>query len=473
VSNCKVLMKKNDLITAVVAKIGSNGEGVVKIDDTACFVPFALIGEKVVFKVLKVNKNVAYCKLIEVLAPSEDRVRPLCQFFTKCGGCQLQHTKLKNQLNIKRNIISDCFKKIANLNVLVSPVVKSDTEYYYRNKIQLPIRSTSNGNKIGFFYENSHRIIEIDECVIQKPFATEIIKAFNEFISKTNVSCYNDEFNSGLLKHVVAKSVKDAYLVIVVINGKELPFVELLIKILSKYFKKFSLIINENTLNNNVILGDKFNLVFGPNCYYNEISGIKYPVYPESFSQVNDYIKTKLYQNVVKQLNITSESVVIDAYSGAGLMTAMIALNAKKAIGIEIVNEAVLSANELAKINNLSDKMVNICAPCELVLPEIIEKEKQNGSIISVVLDPPRKGVDQKVLNAILKAMPNKIVYVACSPQSLARDVGVLVGSLKWVNGQLIRVEGYTPNYVIESVIPYDMFPQTKHIETLVVLNRN
>ncbi len=465
-------MKKNDVITAVITNIGSNSEGIVKINGIVCFIPFALVGEKVEFKVLKVNKNIAFCKLLEVITPSEDRVRPLCKYYTKCGGCSLQHVKQKVEHKIKTNIIKDCFKKIANLEVEVNPTIKGESEFYYRNKIQLPIREINGENKIGFYYENSHRIVEIDECVIQKPFATNIIKAFKEFVNLSNISCYNDETNTGLLKHVVAREVNGKLLIIVVINGNQLLYQPLLIEILEKYYTDFSLIINENTLNNNVILGDKFKVVYGRGYYYDEFNGIKYPVFPESFIQVNDSVKEKLYSGVLKLLDLDENAVVIDAYSGAGVMTATFAKVSKKAIGVEIVPEAVKAANELKKLNGLEDKMQNICAPCEEVLPEIIEYERQNNNNVSVVLDPPRKGCEYKVLSAILKAMPDKVVYVACSPQSLARDVGILVGSLKWIDGELKRDNDYAPNYKIESVTPYNMFSKTKHVESVVCLTR-
>ena len=463
-------MKKNDVLTAEITNIGSNCEGIAKVDGIVCFIPFSLIGEKVEFKVLKVNKNIAFCKLLDVLTPSEDRVRPLCKYYTKCGGCQLQHVKQKAEFKIKSNIIKDCFKKIAGIDLEINTVVKSESEYGYRNKMQLPIRNIDSVNKIGLFYENSHRIVEIDECVIQKPIFNDVIKAFKTFIDETQITCYNDDNNLGLLKHVVVREVKDKLLIIAVINGKELPFKDRLIDILNSYFKEYSLIVNENLKNNNVILGDKFTVVYGMGYYYDQFLGIKYPVYPESFMQVNDSVKEKLYVDVIKHLELNENSVVIDAYSGAGIMTAMMAKTAKKAIGIEIIPEAVKAADELALLNNLTDKMTNVCALCEDVLPDIIYKEKAENSAISVVLDPPRKGCDNKVLSAIIKAMPDKIVYVACSPQSLARDVGILVGSLKWINGELKKVDNYTPLYEIESVTPYNMFSKTKHIETLVSL---
>ena len=465
-------MKKNDIVTAVIENIGSNCEGIVKVDGIVCFVPFSLIGEKVVFKVLKVKKNIAFCKLLDVLTPSDDRVRPLCPIFTKCGGCQMQHLKVKNQLKFKSNIIKDCFKKIAGLDVLIEPPIKNENEYFYRNKIQLPVRETENGNVIGFFRENSHRIIETDKCYIQEPFSENLINAFKIFIKKSEISCYNELTNKGLLKHIVARNVCGKLLIVVVINGSEFPYKNLLIEILSSYFKEFSLILNENTLNNNVILGEKFTVIYGDGVYYFEELGLKYPVYPQSFIQVNNYIKNKLYSCVLKLLNLDENTTVIDAYSGAGVMTALFSKHCKKAIGIEIVKEAVKCADELKIANNLTDKMFNYCSPCEDILPNIIEKERAESNNISVVLDPPRKGCDNKVLSAILKSMPNKIVYIACSPQSLARDVGILMGSLKWVDGELKKVNVDNYNYKIEKVIPFDMFTHTKHIETVVCLTR-
>lgn len=465
-------MKKNDLITATILDLGSNCEGICKVDGYTCFIPFTIVGEKIIFKVLKVNKNLVYGKLVETLTPQESRVRPKCQAFTKCGGCNLQHIRYKDQLKIKSNIIKTCFKKIAGLDVDVLPVQYTKEEYFYRNKIQLPIRQTENGVKVGFFATNSHRIVEIDSCPIQHTYTTSLIKATKEFILKSGISCYNEENNQGLLKHIVARNVDGKILIIVVINGIEFNYKDLFASILSKYFDEFSLILNENTLNNNVILSKNFKTLYG-NGYYNvEEFGIKYPVYPQSFMQVNDGVKTSLYQDVVSSLNITSDTVVIDAYSGAGVMTAMLAKNAKKAIGIEIVKEAVDSANKLKELNGLSDKIQNYLAPCEEVLPSIIESETINGSKVAVVLDPPRKGCDERVLSAILKSKPDRIVYVACSPQSLARDVGVLVGSLVWENGELKKNNNDNGIYKIEKVVPYEMFPQTKHIESVVCLTR-
>ena len=465
-------MRKNDELIGNVSAIGSNMEGIVRIDEFICFVPYALLGEKIKFKVLKTTKNIAFCKLIEVLTPAEERVRPLCPIFTKCGGCGLQHLRYKEQLKLKTNLVGDCLRKIAGLEVNVLPCVKSEYEYEYRNKLQLPIRCVNGENKIGFFAENSHRIVETDNCYIQQPWVKDIIKIVKDFISKTGVSCYDESSLSGLLRHVVVRSVDNALIIVVVINGKTLPNAEVLISMILKKFIKFSLYVNSNTSTSNVIMGETSTLLYGDGVYETEEFSVKYPVTPHSFIQVNSGVKHKLYQEVIKLVGANENSTVIDAYSGAGLMTAMLSKNAKRAIGIEIVKEAVEASNALAKRNGLADKITNYCAPCEEKLPEIIKDLKGGGEEVAVVLDPPRKGCDRRVLEALLDAQPDKIVYVSCSPQTLSRDLGILLNTLVYEGNELKR--NLTPNglYKITKIQPYDMFPQTKHVETIVCLTK-
>ena len=219
-------------------------------------------------------------------------------------------------------------------------------------------------------------------------------------------------------------------------------------------------------------MGETVKKLYGVDKVTLEENGVKYSIGPLSFMQVNDAVKTKLYQDVVKSLDLNEDSVVIDAFSGAGLLTAIIAQTAKKAIGVEIVPEAVDSANELKKANGLSGKMENVLGACEDVLPEIITRKEIKESELSVVLDPPRKGVEAKVLYAVIAAKPKTIVYVSCSPQTLARDIGILTGALYYDGAELKKAQDYSPKYEIAKIQPYDMFPQTKHVETLVVLTK-
>lgn len=465
-------MQKNGEYSGIVTGLGSNGEGVVKIDDVVCFVPYALVGEEITFTALKVNKNIAFCKLKAVKKSSGDRVSPPCKVFEKCGGCQLQHVSYAKQLEIKSQTVSDCFQKIAGLTVKIPLTVESENKFNYRNKLQLPVRSTKNGNVIGFFAENSHRVVAIDDCPIQQKWCKDIISILCEYIEKFKVSCYSDETHTGLLRHVVCRKVEDSFLIALVINGKFLPHQDELVKLLRSRFLKFSFFVNVNTLDSNVILGDEYKIICGEEKIETSELGIKYQMGIRSFMQVNNEIKSRIYSDALKYSKVKSLDTIIDAYSGAGLMTALFAKNAKNAIGIEIIKEAVDSANELARENGLEDEMVNVCGKCEEELPKIVKKLSVASENLLVVLDPPRKGCEREVLEAILSVKPSRITYISCSPQTLARDIGILIGSLQFENGELKRVKDYSPRYEISYIQTYDMFPQTKHVETLCVLEK-
>ncbi len=467
------MLKKGCIYEGVIVDIGADGEGIIKQDNFIVFLPFGLVGEKVKYMVLKVSSKFAYGKIIEVLTPAEVRVRPKCAVFEKCGGCQLQHLKYVNQIKIKEENIHKCFKKIAGINVNVLPATKSSNEYGYRNKLQLPVGNSENGAIIGFYANNSHRIVPIDTCPINPDWTTTIIKCFKTYFVENNIVGYNEAENKGDVREITVKEI-DGNLIITVVSLKEsIPNVQGLIERLKCSLRcKFSLYINQNDKKTNVIYGERFRLVYGEKDYLFEAFGIKQKIGVQSFMQVNTDVCLKLYSAVKEYSDICDSTTVIDAYSGAGLMTALLASKANKAYGVEIIQEAVDLANELALVNGLSNKMTNICGKCEDVLPDLIEKERQSGANICLVLDPPRKGCDVKVVNAILKSLPDKIIYVSCKPSTLARDVGLIVGSLKLEDGEIKKVCDYTENYSVELVKPFDMFPQTKHVETLVVLNR-
>ncbi|MBQ7339689.1 MAG: 23S rRNA (uracil(1939)-C(5))-methyltransferase RlmD [Clostridia bacterium] len=467
-------MVKNQEKIGVVIALGMNGEGILKDEDYTIFVPFALPTEKIKYKVLKVSKNCVYGKLLEVLTPAEERVRTKCKVFTKCGGCQLQHLRYSAQLSAKENNIKTCFSKIANLKVEVMPAVKGECEYRYRNKLQLPVRQTENGAILGFYAENSHRVIEIEDCEINGYYVQSIIKAFKRYFTEYNVKGYEEQTHSGDVREITVKEVGDKLIITVVTLSRILPHKEELLKILREEIKQdFSLYQNVNSAVTNVIYGKEFILHYGKGEYQAEMFSVKYKIGVQSFMQVNTSVCHKLYSAVREGLNLNEKTIVIDAYSGAGLMTALLAQRAKKAIGVEIIKEAVDIANKLATDNGLKDKIINYCGKCEELLPKIIKREKQENNDVAVVLDPPRKGVDIKVIKAILESDIDRIAYVSCLPSSLARDIGLLVGTLEEKDGEIKRVENPTLRYNIELIKPFDMFAQTKHVETLVILNKN
>ncbi len=466
-------MKKNEERVGIVTAMGAGGEGIIKQDGIVVFVPYTLIGEKVRYKILKVNSKLAYGKVLEVYAPAEIRERAACPVFGKCGGCQLQHIRYFNQLKMKEDNIANCFKKIAGLDVKILPAVKGDNNFRYRNKLQLPVAQTDFGAKIGFYAENSHRVVPIDDCIINAEWTPSIILAFKKYIEEFNIVGYDEKTCSGELREITVKEIKGNLIITAVVLSQKLRGQDRLIEILKEEVKyNFSLYLNVNKDNTNVIYGDKFILLYGPGSYTGDMLGIKYNIGVQSFMQVNNSVCAKLYSAVRAAVNANENTTVIDAYSGAGLLTALLAKGSKKAIGIEVVPEAVECANQLAIANKLSDKISNYLGKCEDILPDIIKAERRSGNNVCLVLDPPRKGCDINVINSIIMNSIEKIVYVSCKPSTLARDVGLMIGTLEVVNGEIKKVENPSPRYKVSIVRPFDMFAQTKHVETLVVLQR-
>ena len=466
-------MQKNQEFISTVSKMGSNGEAIIKDEGKVVFVPFAIAGEKIKYKVLEVTNKIAYGKLLEVLTPAEERVRPKCSVFGKCGGCQLQHVKYASQLKIKEENVKNAFSKIANLEVDVKPTVKGISEWGYRNKLQLPVGVVNGETVIGFYAENSHRIIPIEDCPINASWTKNVITAFKKYVSEYNVKGYDESSHSGDLREITVKEIKGNLIITVVTLTRELSNKDGLIDILKSQLKyNFSLYQNVNNKKTNVIYGDDFNLLYGSPDYTADMLGIKYKIGVRSFMQVNTSVCSKLYSAVKEACMINENTTVIDAYSGAGLMTALLSKDAKKGYGVEIIPEAVNCANDLARLNGLSEKISNYVGKCEDIIPDIIAKEKRENADICLVLDPPRKGCDRKVIESIIDSDIDRIVYVSCMPSTLARDVGLLVGSLKFTENGIENVDNPTHKYKVDLVKPFDMFSQTKHVETLVVLTK-
>lgn len=466
-------MNKNQELISTVSNIGSNGEGIIKDEGKVVFVPFAIAGEKIKYKVLKVTNKLAYGKLLEVLTPAEERVRPKCSVFGKCGGCQMQHVKYLNQLKIKEENVKNAFLKIANLKVEVKSTIKGASEWGYRNKLQLPVGVVDGQTVIGFYAENSHRIIPINDCPINASWTKNVISAFKKYIQENNLQGYDEISHSGQLREITVKEVKGNLIITVVTLSKELPNKDNLIEILKNDLKyTFSLYHNVNDKKTNVIYGEQFNLLYGAPDYTADMLGIKYKIGVRSFMQVNTSVCSKLYSAVKEACNVNENTTVIDAYSGAGLMTALLSKDAKKGYGVEIIPEAVDCANDLARLNGLSEKISNYVGKCEDIIPDIIAKEKRENADICLVLDPPRKGCDKRVIESIIDSDIDKIVYVSCMPSTLARDVGLIVGTLKFSDNGIEILDNPTHRYKVDLVRPFDMFSQTKHVETLVVLTK-
>ncbi|MDE7453097.1 MAG: 23S rRNA (uracil(1939)-C(5))-methyltransferase RlmD [Clostridia bacterium] len=447
-------MIKNEEYTGTVQGLGSDGEGIIYCEGAAVFVPFCLVGEEVKFKVLKVKGNIAYGKLIEVLKPSPERVNPPCPVFGKCGGCDLQHASYAAQLDFKRGLIKNCLLKIGGISAEVEKAVPCAEQYGYRNKISLPIGEEG----AGLYARHSHRIVPTENCAIQKPWAERVIAAANGFVKSSE--------DKKLLRHLVVREIQGKF-IFALVAEKQVD-ARPLIKSLERDFDEFTFLININDGSGNAIFGKVWRVVKGSGFFKAEEGGIKYTAGANTFLQVNDGVRAKLYAKVLEEAG--ENSVAIDLYSGGGMLTAMLAKKCKKAYGIEIVPEASRCADELKKENGLDGKMTNICGKVEEQIEKVISETAGEKRVI--VCDPPRKGMERSVVYAIKNSGAEKVILISCNPATLARDLGVLCGTLEEKGGELIKSPSPDGVYEIESITPYDMFPQTKHVETLVVLSK-
>ena len=474
------MIEKNDIICAVTEAIGSGGEGIIRHEGITFFVPACLPGEKVSFRVLKVKGNIGYGKVEEVLTPAEERVREKCPVFSKCGGCCLQHLEYGAQLVHKATVVKDALRKIGGLHVHVPNAVRSDLPYGYRNKLQIPVGVDKDGNNvIGFYAEHSHRIVPITACAIHPEWTERLIAIVKRYMSECAVKGYDEITKKGAVRHLVAREIGGKFIITLVVAKRSLPNLPYLVGMLSEEFKQFSLYLNFNDEDTNVIFGKEFQLVHGMGFFEAEEQGIRYEAGPQTFLQVNENVRTKLYRDALKTVCSDGDEVVIDAYSGGGLLTAMLAKKAKRVYGIELEPEASRCADSLKEKNGL-ENMTNICGYVEEHLTAVMDKEK--GEKVRLILDPPRAGIARSVVKALLASGIPQMTLISCNPATLARDLGILTGKLiENEQGELVKNPAYDgvadgeilPGYYeIEKIQPYDMFPQTKHVETLVCLKK-
>ncbi len=459
-------MEKNDIAVVTAEGLGTHGEGVAKCNGLTIFVPYVLKGERARIKLMKIRGEMGFAKAEEILTPAEERVRPKCPVFYRCGGCQLQHLRYRDQLKFKQELIRDTLKKLAGIETEVSPCVKSDKEYGYRNKLQLPVGSDGWDVRVGFYAERSHRIVETDECPLHPAWVNKLIAALKDFMEKCGLDGYDEERGRGHVRHLVVREIKNRFLVTLVTTVRKIAGIDYFCYLLDEIFPEYSLYLNINKEDTNAILGEEFILVKGPGFYGGTECGIQYEVGPNTFLQVNDGVRAKLYERAVSLVG--EDETVVDCYAGCGLMTAMFAKKCRYVYGIELIPEASRCADALKERNGLGEKMTNLCGKVE-------DRLKEVGSLegATVVLDPPRAGVAKSVLDEIIRGGAKKIVMISCDGATLARDLGYLTGTLA-VNeaGELVKTGNGPTMYAIELVEPFDMFPQTRHVETLVLLSR-
>ncbi|KOC52791.1 RNA methyltransferase [Clostridium botulinum] len=464
-------VEKNKEYIVEILSLGFEGEGIAKIDNYAIFIPEAMIGEKVKIKIVKVKKNFAYGKLIEILETSKNREIPVCDIYTRCGGCSIQHFNYDAQLEFKKNRVKDCLERIGKLQVITKEeknisyldnksAILHDTlgmenPYRYRNKVQLPVGEENGEIKIGFYAPRSHDIIDMDICHIQDEVGDKVVTIIKEWMKNYNIKPYNEEKNTGFIRHIMVRRGfnTNEVMVVIVTRTNELPYKEELIELILKNIDGVTSIVqNINSKKTNVVLGLNNITLYGKDYISDYIGEFKFNISPLSFFQVNPIQTEVLYNKALEYAALTGNEVVFDAYCGTGTISLFLSKNAKKVYGVEIVEDAIENAKINAKENNVNNAEF-IVGKSEEVIPNLI---KQGIKADVVVVDPPRKGCDKSLLDAIGNMKPDRIVYVSCDPGTLARDLAIL--------DEL--------GYATKEVQPVDMFPQTGHVENVVLLTR-
>lgn len=463
-------MEKNGEYKGEVLSLGSEGEGVINCGGVTCFVPFCLQGERVSFRAQKVSGGVAYGRLTEIETLSPERVFPVCPVFERCGGCQLQHASYRAQLGFKRQKVKSCLKKLAAIDCEVGDTVPSAEVYGYRNKLVIPVGVNAEGKTvIGFYAPRSHRIVETSSCSLQRDWSAKLIAALSSFMEANGLKGYNEISKKGDIRHLVAREVEKK-LIITVVAARYINL-NPLAEILEKECENFTLLLNVNKSTGNAVFGKEWHICRGEGFFMGEDDGIRFKAGANTFLQVNDGVRKKLYSAVCEEVG-GGDAVALDLYSGGGMLTAMLAKRCRAAYGVEVVKEAVDCANELRELNCLQDKMFNICGTVEENIGKVFALTEGMRRVI--VCDPPRKGMERSVVKAILACDADRLVLVSCNPATLARDLGLLCGTLIECDGQLIKNPDppTDSHYRISSITPFDMFPQTHHVETLVLLQR-
>ncbi len=460
-------LKKNSLYQIEITDMGTDGEGIGHISDPedisgtriTVFVKNTVIGDIAEILIMKVKKNIAYGKLVQLITPSPFRVAGVCPVAKSCGGCTMQHISYEKQLDYKWNKVRECLKrigKIENPEALMEPPFGMENPWHYRNKAQFPVGRDKNGEVIaGFYAGHTHSIIGTDSCAINAEVNDEIIRIVKNFISKNNISTYDEATGRGLVRHILTRVgfSTGEIMVCLVINGNKLPFADKLINALTPISGMTSVCININTDRTNKILGDTCKTLWGKPYITDYIGDIKYRISPLSFYQVNPAQTKVLYNKALEYANLTGNETVWDMYCGIGTISLFLAKNAKQVYGVEIVPDAISDAKKNAEINGISN-VEFFTGKAEEVVPDIMKKGGPASRADVVVVDPPRKGCDRVLLDTLVQMNPDRIVYVSCDPATLARDIATLSPA------------GYAP----KKVAVVDQFCHSSHVEVVVML---
>ncbi|WP_340002997.1 23S rRNA (uracil(1939)-C(5))-methyltransferase RlmD [Oceanobacillus sp. FSL K6-0127] len=448
-------VKKNETITLRFEDLTHEGNGVGKINGYPLFVPNVLPGEEAIVKIVKVNKNFGFGKLMELTKSSPERVEPTCH--VHCGGCQLQHMSYKLQLDMKQNQVKNVMKKVAHLpHVPIHPIMGMKHPYHYRNKVQVPVGEKNGELIVGYYQKRSHRIVEnMDTCSIQAETINEILPVVRQLANQLGIEPYQEENHCGDLRHIMIRTghATNDVMIVLVTRTNRLPNKDVLIDELTRRFPQIkSIVQNVNEKRTNVILGEKTKVLWGETYIYDKIGDITFAISAKSFYQVNPIQTKVLYDKALEYAKIGKNDIVVDAYCGIGTISLFLAQKAKKVYGIEVVPDAIDDAKKNAALNGITNAEFTV-GQAEKVMP----KWKEQGLTPDViVVDPPRKGCEADFLQAMIDMEPKRIVYVSCNPSTLARDLRILEDG----------------GYVTKEVQPVDMFPSTNHVEAVTWLEK-
>ena len=449
--------KKNDMVTVEIKDMGHDGEGIGKAEGYTLFIKDAVIGDLVEAKVMKAGKNYGYARLMQVLKPSKDRVEPKCSCARACGGCQLQALSYEKQLEFKEKKVRGNLERIGGFSDLeIEKVIGMEHPWRYRNKAQYPVGKDKDGKIItGFYAGRTHSIIPNQDCLLGAEINETILEKVIAYMEENHVTPYDETTGRGLVRHVLIRCGYQTgeIMVCLIVNGRKLPAAEKLTDSLREIPGMTSISLNVNTKRNNVILGEEVINLWGQAFITDAIGEVKYQISPLSFYQVNPIQTEKLYETALEFAGLTGKETVWDLYCGIGTISLFLAKKAKQVYGVEIVPPAIADARKNAALNGIENAEFYV-GKAEKVLPEKYEQEGIFADVI--VVDPPRKGCDEAVLQTMLKMKPERIVYVSCDSATLARDLKRLCEEM----------------YEVKRVAVCDMFPQGVHVESIVLLQK-
>ena len=452
----KLPVEKNQTYTMSITDIGTNGEGIGRIDGYTVFVEGALPEEVIKVLIVKTKKHFGYGKLLEILEPSPHRVTPACPVAAKCGGCQLQHLSYEGQLAFKTKKVKDHLERIGGFSGISVGYAKGMEEpWRYRNKAQFPVGGKTGEPEIGFYAKRSHRIIDTPVCMLQNEVNDRIVKIIRAFLAEYEIPLYDETIHRGLVRHILTRIGRRTgeIMVCLVVNGRKLPHCDVLVERLREIEGMTSIVLNVNTDQTNVILGTEVHVLWGKETIRDYIGDVQFEISPLSFYQVNPLQTQVLYQTALDFAELEGNETVLDLYCGIGTISLFFAQKAKHVFGVEIVPEAIADAKRNAALNGMDNADFAVGA-AEDVIPRLYEEKGITADV--VVVDPPRKGCDSVLLDTIAAISPKKVIYVSCDSATLARDLAYLCP------------KGYT----IEKVQVVDMFPHTVHVETVVLLSQ-